>query len=276
MAKIGLALGGGGARGFAHIHVLEALDDLGIQPTIVSGSSIGAVMASGYCSGMRGKDIREYSIATFSNRAKVLGNLWKMRPTGLPSFLGKNGHRFGELDPLRVMRTLLPEGIAEDFGDLEIPARIMATNFYDMEEMIISSGSLYEAVAGSAAIPILFRPQLIQNTIVTDGGILNPVPFDVFGDQDLDLIVAVDVVGRPVGSSPELPKRMDTGYGTLQALMQKITSLKLENKQPDLLVRPDIHSFKVLDFFKVEEILWSTFETRQDTRRRLEILLKNL
>ena len=178
------------------------------------------------------------------------------------------------LTPLNIVGEFLPDGIPQNFADLEIPMKVLVADFYEMSEMVLSEGDLYQALAATAAIPVLFRPQMINGRIVVDGGILNPVPFDVFGTE-LDLIVAVDVIGRPVGHNPQQPRRTELGYGTMQLLMQRITSLKLEQQKPDLLVRPDVHEYRVLDFLKADEILWNTFETRQDTRQRLETLLAN-
>jgi NTE family protein len=275
MAKIGLALGGGGARGIAHIHVLEAFDDLGIKPVVISGSSIGSIIGAGYAAGMSGAEIREYVIQTFSKGPKVISKLWKLRPTGLSGLFDGEQARFAEFDPLKIVNAFLPENLPRDFSGLEIPMKILVADFYEMKETVLSEGDFFRALAATVAIPVLFRPQIINDRLVVDGGILNPVPFDVF-DQELDLIVAVDVVGRPVGENPQMPKRKELGYGTLQLLMQRITSLKIQHNKPDLLVRPNIHEYRVLDFLKTEEILWNTFETRQDTRQRLEKLLNAL
>ncbi len=275
MVKIGLALGGGGARGIAHIHVLEAFDDLGIKPVVMSGSSIGSIIGAGYAAGMTGAQVREYAIRTFSKGTRVVSKLWKLRPAAISGLFDGTEKRFAEFDPLKIMNAFMPEELPKSFSELEIPLKILAADFYEMTETVLSEGDLFQALAASAAIPVMFRPQRINDRLLVDGGILNPVPFDVF-EEDLDLIVAVDVVGRPVGRNPQMPKRSELGYGTLQLLMQRITSCKLEHKKPDLLIRPNIHEYRVLDFLKTEEILWNTFETRQDTRQRLEKLINAL
>ena len=275
MTKIGLALGGGGARGIAHIHVLEAFDDLGIKPSVISGSSIGGIVGAGFAAGMSGAEVREYAIQTFTKSSKILSKFWKMRKSVIGKLFDKEPNRFAEIDPLRIMNSFLPSELPREFSQLSIPMKVIVADFYDMTEVVLSEGDLFQALAATAAIPVLFRPQIINERLVVDGGILNPVPFDVF-DDDMDLVVAVDVVGRPVGENPALPTRKELGYGTLQLLMQRITSLKIQQKKPDLIIRPDIHQYRVLDFLKTEEILWNTFETRQDTRQRLEKLLNAL
>src|SRR6056297_2563468 len=108
MTDIALVLGGGGARGLAHIHVLEAFDDLGIKPAVMAGSSIGAVMCAGYASGLSAAEIREFSISTFSNPREVMARLWQLRPATWQSLFKESLPRFGEMNALRVMETFLP------------------------------------------------------------------------------------------------------------------------------------------------------------------------
>ena len=83
---IGLALGAGGARGLAHIHVLAALDDLGLRPELIAGSSIGAVIGAAYASGMTASEIAKYVSQLFSNRQQILGKVWGMRPASFKEF----------------------------------------------------------------------------------------------------------------------------------------------------------------------------------------------
>ena len=87
--SIALALGGGGARGIAHIHVFEALDELGLKPVAIAGTSIGAVMGAGYAAGMSGAAIRDYTLKTFRHRQELLAKLWQLRPESLNAFLPK-------------------------------------------------------------------------------------------------------------------------------------------------------------------------------------------
>jgi NTE family protein len=80
---IALALGAGGARGIAHIHVLEACDEMGITPIAISGASFGAIIGAGYASGLSGRQIKEYILERFQNRASLLADLWKLRPESM-------------------------------------------------------------------------------------------------------------------------------------------------------------------------------------------------
>ncbi|MCB1449525.1 MAG: patatin-like phospholipase family protein, partial [Nitratireductor sp.] len=124
MKEVALVLGGGGARGLAHIHVLEAFDDLGVKPAVIAGSSIGAIMGAGYAAGMSGAEIREFSLKAFGDRSEVMARLWKLRPHSLRSMLMDSLPRFGELNAEKVMRAFLPDAIPETFGELAIPLKV--------------------------------------------------------------------------------------------------------------------------------------------------------
>ena len=94
---VALALGGGGARGFAHIHILEALDEMGIKPTIIAGSSIGSLMGAAYASGMSGRELHDYTLALIGNRKEVLTKFWQTRPAKFSDFVD-GGFRFGQFN----------------------------------------------------------------------------------------------------------------------------------------------------------------------------------
>ena len=272
MREIALVLGGGGARGIAHIHALQAFDDLDVKPSIIVGSSIGAIMGAGYAAGMTGTEIREYAIKTFGNRGEVMSRMWKLRPDNLRTAIG-NAVRFGEIDTLKAMRAFLPANIPETFEELQIPLLVTATDFYAGTHAVICEGELWRAIAASAAIPAVFRPVMLNGRYFIDGGFTNPVAFDLVSSQER-LVIAIDVVGWPNGDEGKMPSRVDAAFGASQLLMQTINEIKLEIHQPDLLYRPEVSDFRVLDFLRTQEILESTRVTRTDIRDRLERLLR--
>ncbi len=143
--RIGLALGAGGARGFAHIPVLEALDELGVTPVVVSGASIGAVMGAGYCAGMSGTEIRSYVEDLFKRGSDVIGRLWKVRPRTARELFASGGWSFSQLDAERVLEAFLPEQIPRDFSALKIPLKIVASDFYGWRETVLEEGDLRKA-----------------------------------------------------------------------------------------------------------------------------------
>ena len=126
---IGLALGGGGARGLAHIHVIEVLDEMGIRPSLIVGSSIGAIMVAAMAAGLSGRDIRDHTLATVGNRTEVMNRIWSLRPATIVD-AWSNGFRFGQFNLERILRAFLPEELPARFEDLKIPLQVVAADFY--------------------------------------------------------------------------------------------------------------------------------------------------
>lgn len=253
---IALALGGGGARGLAHVHALLALDDLGLRPVAISGTSIGAIMGVGYAHGMKASDIADYMLKSLGNRSDLMARLWRLRPKGLGGVQMRfNGP--GRVDLESVLKVFLPEGLPETFEDLAIPLSVVATDYYAQKSAVFNTGMLIPAIAASAAIPALFRPIVHQNRVLIDGGITNPVPFDLLKGS-ADIILAIDVVGGPSGPANQLPSPVDALFGASQLMMQSIISEKLRAGPPDIFLRPKVDSWRVMDFLKVKEILDKT------------------
>jgi NTE family protein len=260
--KIGLALGGGGARGISHIPVLEAFDECGIKPHAIAGTSIGAIFGAAYASGLTGRQIREIARESFADRNAVLSRLWKLRPRRFAELFNGNSVQF---DPLKVLEVFVAEYLPETFEELEIPLRVLATDFYGGTEVDMETGALLPAIAASIAIPAIFRPVRRQDQVLIDGGVINPLPFDRL-PHDCDVIIAVDVVGAPVRRPGRpVPSSIDAIYGTSQILMQAITAQKLKQTRPDLLLRPDTGNIRVLDFIKTKEILNLSEHMREET-----------
>jgi NTE family protein len=272
LRKVALVLGGGGARGIAHINVIEAFDDLGVRPSIIVGSSIGAIMGAAYASGMSGAQIRQYAIDAFGNRAHVMARLWRLRPDSLQALF--NGPpRLGEFDAQRVMRAFLPREIPETFAELQIPLKVTATDFYGNSTTVIENGELWRALAASSAIPALFRPVIVNGRVHVDGGISDPVAFDLVDGSEF-VIVAVDVIGKPSGDPSKLPSRIEAAFGSSQLMMQALMQYKLRLNTPDLLIRPAVGSYRVLDFLHTESILARTAPSRIEVREKLAAILE--
>jgi len=269
--RIGLALGGGGARGLAHIPVLEALDDLGLKPAQINGTSIGALMGAAYASGRSGQEIREIALEIFADRNSVFSRLWQLRPRRFAEMFRAGPVQF---DPLRVLEVFVADYLPATFEDLHIPLRMLATDFYGCEEVDFDSGPLLPALAASIAIPALFRPVRFAGRHLIDGGIVNPLPFDGLRET-CDIVIAVDVVGAPVPrENKDDISVLDSLFGSSQILMQTITKQKLKLDQPDILVSPPHDTIRVLDFMKAERILDKAESLRDVTRQQLEKLTK--
>lgn len=270
--RIALVLGGGGARGVGHIPVLEAFDDLGIVPDAIVGCSIGAIMGVSRASGLTGREIRERTLDVFGNRTQALARLWDLRPKRFADLL--SGGAIGQFDAERVLEVFVGDAIPADFSDLRIPTTVVATDFYAAQEAVLRSGPLRSAVAASIALPMIFRPVLRDGRVLIDGGVHNPVPVDLVLPT-CSLIVAVDVIGQPEAVDGKvLPGATETIFGASQILMQAVAKAKFEKRPPDLLVRPAVAGFRVLDFLRAREILEACAPTKEEVKRRLSRMIE--
>src|SRR5690606_8765904 len=145
--------------------------------------------------GMRGRDIRDYAASTLGNRAEVLNRMWRARPGTLAELL-EAGLRVSQFNIGRILQTFLPADIPERFDQLAIPLKVTATDYFAHDCRTLDSGDLRSALAASAAIPAVFRPVRRDGRLLVDGGIYNPLPFDLV-EKDADIVIAIDVVGGP-------------------------------------------------------------------------------
>jgi NTE family protein len=273
--SIGLALGGGGARGLAHIPALEALDELGVKPVHIAGTSIGALMGAGYASGMTGREIRHYAEELLGDTRKLAGKLMELRPQRFSELFERGSMLTGQLDAERIVNLLAPASVPQEFADLVTPLSVIATDFYGWREQVISNGNLRRAVAASLALPIMFRPVAVNGRVLIDGGIVNPLPVDQLADTDF--VIAVDVVGGPEQRSDRpVPSMAETMFGATQILMQSIIAEKLRHDKTDILLKPEINQFRVLDFLKVREILKAAEPIKDEMKRQIEAKLSGV
>lgn len=263
--RIGLALGGGGARGLSHVHVLAALEDLGIRPAAITGCSIGALIGAAAAAGLSANEITDEIVSALGRPGDVWAKVWKLRPRNLAEIVGG----LPLFDPEAVIAEFLPASVPDDFADLVVPFAAVAADFYGTSEVEIAAGSVRKAVAASIALPAIFRPVEMDGLTLIDGGVVNPLPFDRL-PANVDLIVAVDVVGMPVRSEKRpIPSARETIFGASQILMQALITEKLKSRQPDVLIRPPVDSIGVLDFMKARDILAATASIREDVKMAL-------
>lgn len=269
--RIGLALGGGGARGLAHVHILEALDEMGLSVQAITGTSIGAIVGAGYAAGMTGREVHEAISSALRKPADVWGKVWQLRPRTFSDLFGGGLVQF---DPEKTLELFLPPSVPDDFSKLVIPFAVVAADFYGCTEVEIASGALRRAIAASIALPIVFRPVEIDGTVLIDGGVVNPLPFDRL-PADVDLVIAVDVVGMPVRPPQRpMPNAAESIFGASQILMQTVTAEKLKSRTPDVLIRPPVDVFRVLDFLKATAILKATAPVKETTKRQVEAAIE--
>ena len=266
-----VAFGGGGARGLAHIHVIEALDELGIRPVAVAGTSIGAIMAAAVGSGMTGEHIEHFARGLLMRRAEILARMWSVRPSSLSEMVG--GLKVTQFSIERVLHAFLPDQVPKTFEDLTIPLSVVATDYYGHCARVFSEGDLRFALAASAAIPAVFAPVQRDGSTYIDGGMYNPVPFDLLHGR-ADIVIAVDVVGAPQPTEGRKPTSIDLMYGATQLLMQSIISHKMEQYPPDILLRPPVSKYRVLDFLKIDALLAETAGVKDELKRAIDAAIK--
>ena len=182
MAKIGIALGSGSAKGWAHIGVFKALEQLGIKPDVVAGCSIGAFVGAAYATGNLSK--LEHWVNGFSN--------WD-----LVSMMDISWRRGGLMSGEKVFehaKTMIGDINVED---LDIPFVAVATDLYGGHEVWLKKGPLQDAVRASCSIPGLLSPKRLGDRYFIDGAVVNPIPVNVCRALGADLVIAVDLYGYP-------------------------------------------------------------------------------
>lgn len=273
--RIGLALGGGGARGLAHIPALEAFDELGVKPDIIAGTSIGAIYGAAYASGIPGKDLKAHTQEVLTQRLGLLRELLGARSQAVTKFLGIFSARAALLDPHALLDIVMPSRTARDFADLEIPLKIVATDFYEQEAVVFTSGPLRRAIAASMALPVVFEPIVINGAAMIDGGLANPLPFDLLTGE-ADIIVAVDVTGAPMPTeSRKHPSAFEALFSSPFIFERTIVHEKLKSCRPDILVEGGTSHFQTLDFLKVDEILKAAEPLKDRLKAQLERVLSS-
>ena len=227
--KLGLALGGGAARGFAHIGVIQVLEEAGLRPDFVAGTSAGSVVAALYASGKTGAQLQQ--IGESMEEAAITD--WT-----LPVF--NSGMLRGEALAKYVNQQVggrLIENMPTALG-------IVATDLYSGEMMLFQRGDTGMAVRASSAVPAIFQPVKISGRSYVDGGLVSPVPVRAARRMGSDVVLAIDI------SSP--PDSSGSG-GTIAVLLQTASIMgksinAFELKEADVVVRPDLHEVSSADF----------------------------
>jgi NTE family protein len=252
--SVGIALGAGGANGLAHVLMLEALDEMGIRPQRIAGSSIGAVIGALYAAGMRARQIRELVLGFFlSPGAQMVERIvsdatrhWaelvelELGSGGLLSSEGLIDFLYGKI------------GVGQ-LEELATPLTVTTADLWSREPVVFESGPLIPAVQASMALPGVFAPVMHQGRVLIDGGTVNPVPFDLLG-LDCDLVIAIDVVGVRTPPAPAETSYFQTIFNATKVMQQSIVREKRKLAEPDIYIRPEIVDVRALEFYRAEEI----------------------
>ena len=268
--RIGLALGGGGARGLAHIAMLEVFDELGIKPAVIAGCSMGAVIGAAYAAGMSGKELRAHAGKLLANRMDFARYVFGSRKAGPGELFSLKGLLSLHLDGEKLADLALPDHLPKRIEDAAIALKIIATDYELMEEAVLTSGLIVTAVGASIAIPGLIVAPLINGRVHVDGGVVNPVPFDRVRDG-VDFVVAIDVTGKPRPLSNGRASNMDLAIGSLLIMFHRLAELKRALAPPEIYITPDVDNFGSGDFFKVQDILAASEGAKTLLRKSIEL-----
>ena len=272
LPTIALALGGGGARGIAHIAMLEVFDELGLRPTVIAGTSIGALYGAAYASGLTAKQIRAYTEEALERRFDLARQLFAARSEPVQMLLRVLPLRSSFINPAALLDLVFPDKVAKDFGQLKIPLKLVATDLSSHDGVVLAEGPLRTAVAASIAIPILFSPVTIDGRTLVDGGLVNPLPFDLI-DGAADITVAIDVNGATADADISArPTAIEVMVQSFQILQKSVTRERLRYRQPDILIDADVDKFGALEFYRPAEIL----EAAQPAKAKLKAELERI
>ncbi|MGD6841903.1 patatin-like phospholipase family protein [Bacillus infantis] len=231
---IGLALGSGGARGFAHLGVIKVLKEEGINVDVIAGSSMGALVGCFYGAGL---DI---------DRLYKLAGAFK-RKYYLDFTVPKMGFLAGK--KVKELIRLFTHG--KSLEDLDIPVRVVATDLKAGEKVVFSKGPIADAVRASISIPGIFIPEKLEDRLLVDGGVIDRVPVSVVEEMGADLIIAVDV--SRVKTSSDITSIFDVIMQSLDIMQMELVS----NREiaSDIMIRPHVEMYSSRAFTNIEDII---------------------
>jgi NTE family protein len=243
--RLGLALGCGSARGWAHIGVIRALAERGLRPQVVVGASVGALVAASLAGGRL--DALEQWVRTLTQR-----EVWRLVDTRFRGGGIMTGNR-------------LMDAIATQVGDphierLELGFAAVAADLHTGEEVWIREGPVMTAVRASSGVPGLFTPTWYLDRWLIDGGVVNPLPVSVCRALGADVVIAVDLSHSVMhadtsslrDSQPSLLESMSNAVNIMQ---DRITRSRLVIDPADLVLRPELRNFQLMDFHRAAEAI---------------------
>lgn len=224
--KIGLALGGGGAKGAAAIGALKVIEEAGVKVDYIAGTSIGAVIGALYASGYTTAELEEMIVSQ---------NL----------FEAFQGHRVEE-----KLKSLLADRGVKKFKDTTIPFCCVAVDIDDMSEVVLANGALHRAVLASMSIPEIYEPVEWRGMRLADGGLLNNLPVDVVRDMGADIVIAIDLQQGNAESLGFSPRKLFGLGGVIDWVFTRPDKKKYEenSQSADIYIHPDLGNFTAFNF----------------------------
>jgi NTE family protein len=266
--RIGLALGGGAARGIAHIGLLRWFEENRIPVDYIAGTSMGGLIGGAYASGLSPDEIQElmkdadwdlmfladspYKYKTYRRKEDARAYPGQI-DFGLKGGLRlPSGLNAGQQIELMLDRIAMPYYQIRDFDELPTPFRCVATDIRKSEPLVLGSGSFSRALRATMAIPAVFTPVVLDERVLVDGGTLNNVPADVVKQMGADVAIAVNV-----GSSTDKTPVPDTLFGILGQTLDSMmtTGTRQALKSADLIVVPDLKGLSGMDWRRADDMV---------------------
>jgi NTE family protein len=246
--RIGIALGAGGARGFAHIGVFQVLEKMGIQVDMVAGSSMGSLIGAYFCTGMDTHYMETLAVS-LKRRHWIDFTVPKM------GFV--NGARI--MDMVRFLTKNM------NIEDLQIPLAVVATDVEKGERVVFREGPIHQAVRGSISIPGIFTPHRYQGRLLIDGGVIDRVPVHVAREMGADIVIAVDV--GLFERETQVKSIFDVIFQSIEIMEREI--LRSRMIDADIVVRPDVGHISSTAFTGIDECI---VRGREATERVAELI----
>jgi predicted acylesterase/phospholipase RssA len=263
--SIGLVLGGGGARAYAHLGILKVLEEASIPIDMIAGTSMGAFLGALHVLGKTNEEILELSAEAWKKLRSPLS--WT-----LPRVSFIKGRRIRQ-----IVHNIFGDIFIED---LPIPFFCVSGDLVSGQQVVMGQGRLYEAILASGALPAFFPPVNISDMQLVDGGVVNNVPGDVLKKQGIDIVIAVDVTperevhlqadtaqisyqGNPLQRLLQYIRRLRAQYGTvlLPRLIMRVIAIegleitRNKSRSFDIHIKPEIEGFDLFDFKKLDQIV---------------------
>lgn len=240
--RVALALSSGGARGLAHIGVIDWLQEQGWQIEAVAGASIGALVGGIHAAGRLHhyrdwvSGLKRQQVARLLDLSFGAGGLFK-------------GQRI-----MGVLREMVGDALIES---LPIQFTAVATDLENGDEVWLREGSLFEAIRASMAAPMVFTPHRLQGRLLSDGGLVNPLPLSALPKQDGLLSIAVDLGGPPLQEAARKRERglIDVAMLSMQAVQDTVTRLRLAERAPDLRISIPRNACGFHEFWRAQEMI---------------------
>jgi len=268
---IGLTLSGGGARGLAHIGVLQALEELRIPIEFLSGTSMGGVVGGLYASGLSTQALRQAVLkeidwkkvfSTVPPREELslrdkqqLNRFIPILEAGLSSEQIISSGFIGGQELFLTLHRYTRGIELEDFNQLPIPFKCVATDINQAKPVVLEKGNLAMALRATMSVPFAFSPVEIDKHLLVDGGILNNLPVDVVRNMGADLVIAINI-SSPLGKADQSSSFVTVALQSVDAALVQNTIQSLQSlKSPDVLIEPEIEEFTAADFDKVDILM---------------------